>query len=267
MQKHDRQPYPVIILCGGLGLRMRHVAEGQPKALVPIGRRPVIWHVMKIYSRFGFRDFILPLGYGGDEIIAWFERYLSVTSDFTLSLGDGRHQYHTTLPEDERTWRVTFVHAGEGTETGGRLRRCLPYVDTEHVLATYVDGVADIDLSALLAQHLEDERDVTLSAVRLPTSFGIIETQERMLLEFSEKPVTHCSVNGGFLVFRSAVLDEISGDAAVLEKDVLPRLAREGRAGVFSHEGFWHCMDTPKHVEHLNRLWEQNSAPWKWWGD
>jgi glucose-1-phosphate cytidylyltransferase len=261
------RPYPVIILCGGIGLRMQEITDGMPKALVSIGHRPVLWHVMKIYSRSGFRDFILPLGYGGEQIIAWFERYLSMAADFTLRLGDGSHHFHAALPEDEQEWTITFVHAGEQTQTGGRLKRCRAHVGSEHVLATYVDGLTDADIGSVLEQHHADEKDVTLLSVSLPTTFGVIESAERMLLRFDEKPHTHCKVNGGFFVFRSSVLDEIRDDTAVLERDVLPELARAGRAGVFEHRGFWHCMDTPKHVDYLNRLWSTGEAPWKWWND
>ncbi len=265
--RREQRAYPVVILCGGLGLRLRDHTDGKPKALIQIGSRPVIWHVMKLYSHFGFRNFILPLGHGAEQIIGWFERYLSMTTDFTLSLADGAHTYHTLLPDDERDWRVTFLHSGAATETAGRLLRAAPFIETDHFLATYTDGLADADLDAELDQHLVSNADVTLLSVRLSTTFGILESEERMLLSFDEKPRTTCEVNGGFFVMRKNVLGEISGDDAVLEKDLLPRLAREGRIQVFPHDGFWQCMDTLKHVQELNRLWYSEEAPWKIWSD
>ena len=264
---NPRQPYRVVILCGGLGLRMGGRADCEPKSLVNIGPRPVLWHIMKLYSHWGFRDFILPLGHGGDAVIAFFERFLSLSADFTLRLGDGDRDYHTQAAEDEREWSITFVHAGIDTETGGRLRRAAPYIHDEHFLATYADGLSDVDIRAVLAQHLDSGADATLLSVQLPTSFGIVESHERLLTRFDEKPLATCQVNGGFFVFRRSVLDEIDGDAAVLEKDLLPRLAGEGRVGVFPHHGYWHCMDTPKHVAELNRMWESGEAPWKVWDD
>ncbi|MBE0643739.1 MAG: NTP transferase domain-containing protein [Bacteroidetes bacterium] len=261
----EKHPYPVVILCGGLGLRMREFTDGKPKALVQIGGRPVLWHVMKLYSHFGFRNFILPLGHGADQIITWFERYLSMTADFTLRLSDGAHTFHTLLPDDERDWRVTFLHAGASTETAGRLLRCAPFIEEDHFLTTYTDGLSDADLGAELEQHLSSKADVTLLSVKLMTSFGILESDGRMLLGFDEKPRTTCEVNGGFFVMRREVLDEIRGDDAILEKDLLPRLAKEGRMQVFAHDGFWHCMDTPKHVQELNRMWYGDAAPWKLW--
>jgi glucose-1-phosphate cytidylyltransferase len=220
---------------------------------------------MKLYSHFGMRHFILPLGHGADQVITWFERYLSMTADFTLRLSDGAHTFHTLLPEDEREWTVTFLHAGGGTETGGRLLRAAPFIEEEHFLATYADGLTDADLGAELDQHLASETDVTLLSVRLTSSFGILESDGRMLLSFDEKPKTTCEVNGGFFVMRTNVLDEIRGDSAILEQDLLPHLAKEGRMQIFPHDGFWHCMDTPKHVQELNRLWFSGAAPWKLW--
>ncbi len=263
---HEPRPYPVVILCGGLGLRMREFTDGRPKALVQIGARPVLWHVMKLYSHFGLRHFILPLGHGADQIIGWFERYLSMTTDFTIRLSDGAHTFHTMLPDDERGWNVTFLHAGKSTETGGRLLRAAPFIEEEHFLATYADGLCDADLGMELDQHIASQADVTLLSVKLTSTFGILESDGRMLLGFDEKPRTTCEINGGFFVMRRSILEEIQGDDVILEKDLLPRLAEEGRIQVFPHDGFWHCMDTPKHVQDLNRIWYTGSAPWKLWG-
>lgn len=266
MDDTDRQcPYPLVILCGGLGLRMRDFTKGKPKALVRIGTQPVLWHVMKLYSHFGVRRFILPLGHGGDQIIEWFERYLGQSADFTLQLSDGSHSYHTRLPADESEWHVTFVHAGTHTETGGRLLRAAPYIDGDRFLATYTDGLTDADITAELDQHLQSTADVTLLSVQVATSFGILESEGRMLTGFNEKPRIDCEVNGGFFIMNSSVLDEIKGDGSILERDVLPMLAREKRVQAFSHDGFWQCMDTPKHVQELNRIWDSGRAPWKLW--
>ncbi|MFZ1730363.1 MAG: sugar phosphate nucleotidyltransferase [Bacteroidota bacterium] len=263
----EQHPFPVVILCGGLGLRMRDFTEGKPKALVQVGTRPVIWHVMKLYSHYGLRKFILPLGHGADQIISWFERYLSMTANFTLRLSDGAHTFHTLLPDDEREWTITFIHAGATTETAGRLLRAAPFIEEDHFLATYSDGLTDANLGAELEQHLGADTDVTLLSVKMSTTFGIIESDGRMITGFNEKPKTSCEVNGGFFVMRRNVLDEIRGDGTVLERDLLPKLAKQGRVQVFPHDGFWHCMDTPKHVQELNRMWYSGDAPWKVWVD
>ncbi len=273
---------PVIILCGGLGLRLRSSPDAPPKALAPIGGMPVLWHVMHIYARHGVRDFILALGHRSNDIIAWFEALLrggrDMTVDFAypdrrvlhdLTWGDGSAPSpHRPSMTDEgvhppmRDWRVTFVETGEHTMTGGRLRRVLPYLRGDRAHVTYADGLSDVAIPDIVAHHDSLGVAATLLAVQPPTTFGMIEHTDGIASAFREKPRSHCCINGGFLVVERAVLERCTDDTCVFEEDVLPALAREGSLGVYQYDGYWQCLDTPKDAVELNRLWEAGRAPW-----
>jgi len=263
-----KQPYKVVILCGGLGTRLRAHAENLPKALVPIGGKPIIWHVMKLYSHYGFRDFVLTLGYKGDMIIDYFNRYLTMHCDFTMTFGEGyAPMLHTELPQDEKEWTITFVHTGLNTMTGGRIKRIASYIPEAHFLATYTDGLSDVNIQAVLDTHLASDMDATMVSVNLPTTFGLIEALDGVATQFREKPLTTDRINGGFFVFRRSIFERIRGDDVVLEEEPLQSLVDEGRVGVYQHDGFWRCMDTPKDSLALSELWQRGSVPWKTWNE
>jgi glucose-1-phosphate cytidylyltransferase len=259
-------PGKVIILCGGKGMRMRAYEEDVPKALVPIGGRPIIWHVMKIYSSFGYRDFILTLGYKGDRIIEYFQRYKENSCDHTMTMRSADPaRFHKPLPADEEEWNITFVHSGVETMTGGRLKRAAPYVDEPFFLATYADGLTDAPIPSIVERHAESGRMATVLGVEPPSVFGMLEIQNGNVTRFREKPHISCRISGGFFVFSRGVFDMLDDDSPALEENLLRGLSEAGQTGVFQHDGFWQCMDTPKDAMELNALWNSGSPPWKRW--
>jgi len=253
---------PVIILCGGKGTRM----GGQmiPKPLVEIGGRPVLWHVMKIFAAQGFNNFILALGYGGDEIKRYFLEYDWRSRDFALELGNGGEQFLT--PNDIVGWRITFAETGLETMTGARVRRAARYVEHGRFFVTYADGVADIDLHALLRHHRQRDLLATITGVKAFTRFGLMETDgQGRVTGFQEKPLVDALINGGFMLFERDAMTYLDGDDdLVLEQEPLRELANAGQLGVYYHQGFWRAMDTFKEAQELNTLWEQ-VATWKTW--
>lgn len=253
---------PVVILCGGKGTRMGDLTV--PKPLVEIGERPVLWHVMKIYAAQGFRDFILALGYGGDLIKRYFLEYDWRSRDFVLEFDDGGIHYRT--PNDISGWRITFAETGLETMTGARVRKASAYVEGDRYFVTYGDGVADIDLRALLAYHQSQGLLATVTGVKAFSRFGIMETDGAgRVTGFQEKPLVGSLINGGFMVFERAVAPYLKGDDdLVLEQEPLRSLAHDQELAVYRHQGFWRAMDTFKEAQELNALWEQ-SAPWKSW--
>ena len=256
-----KERIPVVILCGGKGTRMGD--RTIPKPLVEIGGRPVLWHVMKIYAAQGFTDFVLALGYRGDLIKRYFLEYDWQSRDFTLALGDGAPVYHT--PNDTTNWRITFAETGLETMTGARIRKVARYIDTPRFFATYADGVADIDLHALLAFHQRQGLLATMTGVRAFSRFGVIETEGHRITGFQEKPLVETLINGGFFVFERGVMDYLEGDdSVILEKEPFHNLAADRRLAVYEHTGFWRAMDTFKEAQELNSLWEDD-APWKVW--
>ncbi|HQE92191.1 MAG TPA: sugar phosphate nucleotidyltransferase [Anaerolineae bacterium] len=253
---------PVIILCGGKGTRMGD--RTVPKPLVEVGERPILWHVMKIYAAQGFTDFILALGYQGDLIKRYFLEYDWQSRDFTLVLGDGVPLFHT--PNDTAGWRITFAETGLETMTGARVRKAARYVQTPRFFVTYADGVADIDLHALLTYHERQGLLATMTGVRASSRFGVLETTaEGKVTGFKEKPLVETLINGGFLVFERAALRYLEGgDDLVLEHEPFHALATAGQLAVYEHHGFWRAMDTFKEAQELTALWEEG-APWKIW--
>lgn len=258
-------PQTVVLLCGGKGLRMRADGGGPPKSLVRIGGRPIIWHVMKIYSQFGYRDFVLTLGHRGEEIVEYFERYLRSSCDSTMTFDPPDRVTHSQLPDDERAWSLTFLQTGEDTQTGGRIKRAVDHIRGDHFLATYTDGVADVNIAQLVRQHLSSGLPATMLSVFTPIRFGIVEAQNGIVTRFEEKPTRSVRINGGFFAFHKSILDRIGGDDDRLEMDVLMPLAAEGRLGCLEHDGFWHCVDTPKDLLELQRRWDSGHALWKSW--
>lgn len=252
-----------VILCGGRGTRLGEHGVSVPKALIEIGGRPVLWHLMKLYSTHGMRDFVLCLGYLGDSIKRYFLEHPWLDSDFTLEMsasGDQQFERHRTRGED---WRITFADTGLDTNTGGRVKRVAEYIgDDELFCVTYGDGLASIDLRALIAFHRSHGRLATLTAVHPRSNFGIIKLdEENSVTEFEEKPVMKEWINGGFFVFHRRVLDYLDDDC-VLEREPLERLANERQLLAFQHTGFWKCMDTYKDNVEFNQLWDAGRAEW-----
>lgn len=266
MTQHvERQPYKVVILCGGKGTRLREETEFKPKPLVEIGGKPILWHIMKHYSQFGFRDFILALGYRGEMIVDYFENYYRLNCDYTLSLDrHGEREFHDDTGPDEQEWRITFAWTGQETMTGGRIRRIEPYIDEEMFLATYGDGVSDVHIPSVIDFHRSTEKMATLVGVHLPTTFGVLEAEGGTVREFREKPVLKGWINGGFFVLNREFFQQLSADSDVLEERPMKELVARGQLGVFPHDGFWKCMDTWKDVLALNEMWDRG-APWKTW--
>lgn len=252
----------VVILCGGMGIRM---GDEKPKMLVRIGGRPILWHVMKIYAAQGFADFILALGYRGKDIKEYFLDYDPMVRDFTLALGDHASiEYHTPSPESG--WHITFADTSLYTKTGARIRKVADYVEGDTFFATYGDGVADIDLHALLDFHRRMGRIATVTGVRSFSRFGVLRTDGQGLVRsFEEKPLVDAPINGGFFVFERDVFDYLEGgDDVILEREPLQRLAADGQLAVYEHTGFWRAMDTFKDAQEMDDIW-QESAPWKVW--
>jgi len=255
----------VVILCGGQGTRLREETEFRPKPLVPIGERPILWHIMKYFAHFGLREFVLCLGYRGHMIKEYFLNYEAMNNDFTICLGR-RHSIRYHNAHDEQDLHVTLVDTGLASMTGGRVLRIRRYVGEETFLVTYGDGVADVDLNALLAFHREHQRIATISTVRPGSRFGVVEINDRQEIErFTEKPQMDTWVNAGFMLFNPQIFDYLDGDDCVLEREPLERLALERQLMAYRHPGFFFAMDTYREYQMLNALWETGNAPWKVW--
>jgi len=253
----------VVILAGGKGTRLQEETTLKPKPMVEIGGRPMLWHIMKIYAAAGFDEFVLALGYKGEIIKDYFLHYHEHRSSLTVRLRAGEVQLHDGPRED---WTVHLLDTGEETLTGGRVRRAAQFIGPERFLLTYGDGVANVDLSALLAFHERQHALVTLTVVRPPARFGGVTLDGDRVACFEEKPqIGEGWINGGFFVIEPQVLDWIEGDATPFEFDTLPRLAAAGQLAAYRHDGFWQCMDTLRDVQLLEHLWAQGKAPWKVW--
>lgn len=254
----------VVILAGGLGTRLREETEIRPKPLVQIGGRPVLWHIMKIYSHYGFNDFIVCLGYKGYLIKEYFANYALHMSDVTFDTANGTRIVHQNSAEP---WRVTLVDTGDKTETGGRVKRIAHYLegDSDFCL-TYGDGVGSVNVKQAVDFHRSHGKLATVTAVRPPARWGalLIDDQDQVQ-EFQEKPVgDKAYINGGFFVLSTKILDHIDGDSTVWERGPLEQMARQGQLKAFRHDGFWQPMDTLRDKQMLDELWEKG-APWKVW--
>lgn len=254
-----------VILAGGLGTRLSEETAVKPKPMVEIGGRPILWHIMKIYAHYGFNDFIVALGYKGEYIKNYFLNYHYLSKDLTVNLRTGTVEVHNDAREN---WRVTLVDTGALTQTGGRVKRLAPFLGNEPFLLTYGDGVANIDLHELVRFHRSHGKLATVTAVRPVGRFGSMQLSAGRVTAFEEKPVSGEGwINGGFFVFEPGVLDYISGDSTILERQPLEGLARDGQLMAYSHDAYWQCMDTLRDVRHLNEQWDKNEAPWKVWTD
>ena len=259
---------PVIILCGGFGSRLHEESEFRPKPMLEIGGQPILWHIMKLYSFYGLRKFILCLGYKGFMIKNYFLNYHAYLADMTVRLGQPqRVDYHNSHGEED--WEVTLVETGEGAQTGARVARAGKYVQSDTFCLTYGDGLAHIDISRLLEFHRKHGKVGTITGVRPPGRFGELEVDGKgRAIHFNEKPqVTDGLINGGFLVLQRDFLDRYvkDDDTCVLEQEPLMRLARDGELMTYVHEDFWQPMDTYREWKFLNELWAKGHAPWKVW--
>lgn len=254
----------VVILAGGLGTRISEETTVRPKPMIEIGGRPILWHIMKIYSHFGHQDFIVCLGYKGYLIKEFFANYFLHMSDVTVHLAENRMDVHRRTAEP---WRVTLVDTGDNTQTAGRLKRVLPHVADEDVFAlTYGDGVADVDIAAQLTFHQAHGRKATVTAVRPAKRFGAISLEGDAVSSFQEKPEDEGGwINGGFFLLSPSVGEMIEGDHTVWEREPMERLARANEMRAFVHPGFWHPMDTLRDRTFLEEQWAGGTAKWRMW--
>lgn len=256
-----------VILAGGFGTRIAEENELRPKPMVEIGGQPILWHIMKYYSHFGFNDFIICCGHMGHMIKAYFADYYLHRSDITFDFTDSNKMIvHTNVAEP---WKVTLVDTGQGTQTGGRVRRIKHYIGNEPFFLTYGDGVSDIDLNALLDCHKTSESIVTVSAVQPGGRFGVMDFDDKnKLVGFREKAKEDGGwINAGFMVVESGLFSYLDGDLCVLENEPFRRLSKEGKMAAYRHHGYWQCMDTQRDRSFLEERWFGGNAPWKVWSD
>lgn len=256
----------VVILAGGVGSRLSEETDLKPKPMIEIGGKPIIWHIMKIYSHYGFNDFIVCLGYKGYVVKEYFQNYFLHMSDVTIDLGNNRMDIHDSKAEP---WRVTLIDTGSATQTGGRIRKIQKYVGDETFMLTYGDGVAGIDIRELVSFHKKHGKFATVTAVQPAGRFGALGFGERdQVSVFQEKPKGEGGwISGGFFVLEPEVFGYIESDAIYWEKEPLANLARDGQLAAFRHKGFWKPMDTLRDRRELEELWNSGRAEWKMWDD
>jgi glucose-1-phosphate cytidylyltransferase len=252
----------VVILAGGLGSRLSEETTVRPKPMVELGGKPILWHIMKLYSHYGLNDFIVCLGYKGYMIKEYFANYFLHMSDVTINLRNNDVKVHQNMSEP---WSVTLVDTGDATQTGGRLKRVGQHIDGTFCL-TYGDGLSDVNITRLLAFHREQGRRATLTAVQPQGRFGVLDFEREQISAFQEKPPGDGSwINGGFFVLEPQVLDLIDGDETIWERGPLERLARDAQLSAYKHQGFWQPMDTLRDKTNLESLWASGKAPWRTW--
>ncbi len=254
----------VVILAGGLGTRISEETSVRPKPMVEIGGRPILWHIMKIYSHYGFNDFVICLGFKGYVIKEYFSNYFLHMSDVTFDMRSNTMEVHQRYAEP---WKVTLVDTGNDSMTGGRVKRIAPYVGDETFMLTYGDGVADVDIASLVAFHRSHGRPATVTSTQPSGRFGALDIRtDGQVAAFQEKPAGDGSwINGGFFVLEPSIFERIAGDATVFEKEPLEGMARDGQLMSWKHTGFWQPMDTLRDKNLLEELWASGSAPWKLW--
>ncbi|MCB0181675.1 MAG: glucose-1-phosphate cytidylyltransferase [Anaerolineae bacterium] len=257
----------VVILAGGYGTRISEESEVRPKPMVEIGGKPILWHIMKIYSAYDINDFVICCGYKSYMIKEYFANYFLHVSDVTFDMKNNSMEVHQNGAEP---WRVTVVDTGDGTMTGGRLRRVKEYIGNETFCLTYGDGVGNVDVQRLINYHVEQNRLATLTAVQPPGRFGAftLEAEQSAIHHFKEKPKGSSGeawINGGFFVLEPAIMDYITGDSTVWEREPMEKLAQDGQLSAFRHYGFWQPMDTLRDKNVLQELWDSGEAPWKVW--
>ncbi|MBE6015705.1 MAG: glucose-1-phosphate cytidylyltransferase [Lachnospiraceae bacterium] len=255
----------VVLLAGGAGTRIAEESDKKPKPMVEIGGMPILWHIMKEYSFYGFNEFVICAGYKQEMIKKWFRDYFMYTSDITFDMTDG----YKMIVHDQRTepWKVTVVDTGAWTMTGGRLKRIKEYVDGESFMMTYGDGVCDVDIKKLLEFHKEHRKMATLTAVKQEQQKGVLDISENNSVKaFREKQVKDGSlINAGYMVLEPGIFDYIKDDRTVFEQDVLQQIAKQGELMSYIHEGYWQCMDNVREKRLLESIWGSGKAPWKKW--
>ena len=259
-RKHE----PVVILCGGRGTRLQEETEFKPKSLVEIGGRPILWHLMKIYAKYGYYRFILCLGYKGNLIKEYFLNYSAMANDLTLRLRTGAQEIrnHQDTIED---WEITFVDTGLETQTGGRIYRIRDLIEEDYFLANYTDGLSDIDLDKLVAYHKEKGKVATVTGFHPHSRYGIVRVDDGGIVNYwQEKPLMNDLTSGGYFVFDRRIFDDLDPDC-ILEQEPLTRLAKDRELALWPHDGYWQCMDTHKEALALNKVWDSGRAPWKTW--
>ena len=253
----------VLLLAGGYGTRLSEETDIKPKPMIEIGGQPILWHIMKMYSYYGFNEFVILLGYKGYFIKEYFANYYLHQSDITFDMTDGGMEVHNNSSEP---WKVTLIDTGLNSMTGGRVRRAQKFIKDETFMLTYGDGVCDVNIKKLTEFHKANKSKVTMTAIQPAGRFGALDINSNLVNEFVEKPAGDGSwVNGGFMVCEPEVLDLIDSDSTVFEKYPLQTLAKNGDLSAFKHTGFWQCMDTLRDKNGLNKLWDENIAPWKVW--
>ncbi len=255
----------VVILCGGQGMRLREETEVRPKPMISIGGMPVLWHIMKTYAYYGFKDFILCLGYKGEAIKEYFYNYEMLSNNFTIELGTKNIEFYPK--HDENGWRVTLVDTGLQAMTGARVKRIEKFIDSDIFMLTYGDGVTDLNINTLVKFHQAHGKIGTVTGVFPQSRYGELSIQDDHILAFDEKPVNHKNfISGGYFVFNKRFFNYLKGDdSCILEQEAVQKLAAEGQLKVFAHNGFWQCMDTYRDYVYLQDLWEKGNPSWKKW--
>jgi len=260
-------PMKVAILAGGLGTRLAEETELRPKPMIEIGGKPILWHIMKYYGHFGFRDFTIALGYRGEIIKRYFLDYCHLDRNLTVHVRSGKVEHHPGPDSALDDWTVRLIDTGLTTATGGRIKRLRPYLSGGTFLLTWGDGVSSVDLKALIQFHRSHGKTATVTAVRPPARFGHLKLEGSHVVEFSEKPqIGEGWINGAFFVLEPGVFDFIDGDDTQFEREPLERLARAGQLEAYLHRSFWQCMDTIRDKKLLESLWQSGNPPWKVWG-
>ena len=254
----------VVILAGGLGTRISEESHLKPKPMIEIGGRPILWHIMKYYSEFGFHDFVICLGYKQYVVKEFFADYFLHTSDVTFDLANNRMEVHNNYAEP---WKVTLVDTGLNTMTGGRVKRIQPYIGDEPFMLTYGDGVCNVDLKGLVEFHKSNGKTATITTVSIDQQKGVLDIgPDNTIRSFREKAASDGAIiNGGFMVLNPEVFSYLKDDTTVFEQEPMTRLAAEGQLMSFYHDGFWQCMDTQREMQLLETLWQSGNAPWKIW--
>lgn len=259
----------VIILCGGLGTRLREETEFRPKAMVKIGTRPILWHIMKLFAHYGHKDFRLALGYKGDMIKEYFNNYELMNNDVLIRLGSPERTVYKNCNHEEKDWNVLLANTGEATLKGGRLKKLEKYIQHDDFIVTYGDGVADININQLIEFHKNHGKIATVTAVNPTARFGELYYDGNRVLSFQEKPTTspnNSLISGGFFVLNKKIFTYLDEDENCdFEYGVLEYLAEKGELMLYRHKGFWACMDNIRDMNYLNRLWAQGQAPWEIW--
>lgn len=254
----------VLILAGGLGTRLSEETTIKPKPMVEIGGKPILWHIMKIYSSYGFNEFVILCGYKGQVIKEYFSNYFLHQNDMTIDLKNNKIDYFNNVSED---WKITLIDTGELTMTGGRIKRAKSYINNETFLLTYGDGVSDVNIKEAYEFHKKHKKQLTVTAIQPEARYGILDIKNDTDVKgFLEKPKGESGwINGGFFVCEPSIIDYITDDTTIFERDPMQKIAQNGEMKAFKHEGFWQCMDTIRDKTKLQEMWESNDAPWKLW--